>query len=398
MLYSQKLHLGVVNLVRNRGTNLATSSACQAEVARLVKLFCDEFLNEALESRHCQDCSLLARQMDSFRRLVKVYGNVAAIACKLGVAHTTVGSWKKKLESGKTLSFGVEAQLRELSPAKEWSKELLFGFDGAMYALPGLIAIHRCRTLGHLNINVRQFSASGEMANSLSSGNIHLAVMSKTMWDQVATEGAGTTPVIALVDVGAAPIQGMSGKKIEHIEDFNDMKVYFPVGTVVHTRIDELFETFLIRPKLLKSLASKDAKIFLSRDKQGTAIIGPPLWVNECLAEVPAGSFHEIRSSFLPPTPATLAYHKDCPRAPLRLFLMSLGEVLPEVRSFLKLEDWDLGGEEVNEGMRQLVDRAREEDKKNNLGKFRRDANFFSLVSLWNAEIQTLGRALSGSR
>jgi len=372
---------------------------CPGEHARLKKIFSEEFSTEPLTSQHCEACGVLARQMDSVRRLVKVYGNVAAVAKQLGVAHTTVRSWKKKLEAGETLSFNVEARLKALNPSEEWSKELLFGFDGAMYSLPALLAIHRCRMLGHLNISVRRFPASGIMAQSLKKGSIHLAVMSKTMWNLVATDEQHATTVFALVDIGVAPIQGVAGSQIAHIEDFSGMTVYYPAGTAVGTRIRELFDTFDTRPRLIEPVVPAQAKTLLAKATLTvTALIGPPLWVKECIGADFVDRFQEIRSSFLPSTPATLAYNKDCPRAPLRLFLMSLDEVLTDIRQFLNSEDWDLGSKEVNEDLKQLVVYARHASNKDGLVKFRRDNNFFSLVSLWNAEVQTLGRALSGGR
>jgi hypothetical protein len=335
--------------------------------------------------------------MDSVRRLVRVYGNVAAIAKQLSVAHTTVGSWKKKLENGDRLNFNVETRLGALNPREEWSKELLFGCDDAMYSLPALLAINRCRNLGHLNISARRFPSSGPMTQGLAKGSIHLAVMSETLWESMKTDDPRTATVSTLVHVGDAPVHGVAGRQIDIQDDFTDMIVYYPAATALGDRISGHFARYGVRLKGLKPLAPSGAKTVLRmRDLTMIALIGSPLWVSECLGQEES-SFQKISSSLLPPTPAVLAFHKTCPRAPLRLFLMNLDEVLANLRGFIADADWDLGSEEANAKLKQMVDYALDIKRHGDvIGKFQRDTSFFSVVSLWHAEVQTLSRALSG--
>jgi len=382
---------------------MARPQTCSEERDRLKKIFSDEFSTEPLTSQHCEGCGILARQMDSVRKLIKVYGNDTSIANKLNVAHTTVRVWHKKLQDGETLRSHIEARLQDLNPRAEWSKELLFGFDGAQYCAPALLAIHRCRMLGHLNITVKRFSSSAEMAKSLEKGTIHIAVMSKTLWDsrdrESEQEGATVSTVSTLVDIGEAIVRGIAGKQIANLDDLSGMTFYVPAKTALKNRLGEFFEKWGVRADI-KLLDSSQAQTILSKaDHVKTALIGSPVWVDECLGG-PLSPLKkllgkEIKASLMPTTPATLAYNKACPRAPLRLFLMSLDEVLlANPKGFLDSEDWDLGSKEANAELTKMIDFYTR--NKEALKKLRRDSSFFSVVSLWNAEVQTLGRTLSG--
>ena len=76
---------------------------------------------------------------------------------------------------------------------------------------------------------------------------------------------------------------------------------------------------------------------------------------------------------------------------------MNLDEVLANLRGFIADADWDLGSEEANAKLKQMVDYALDIKRHGDvIGKFQRDTSFFSVVSLWHAEVQTLSRALSG--
>jgi hypothetical protein len=313
--------------------------------------------------------------MDILRRLVRVYGNVFALAKRLNVAHTTVGSWKKKLEDGKALRLNVEARLRELNPREDWSRNLLFGFDDAMYSLPALLAIHRIGVLGHLNIGVKSFPSSGPMSQELQKGGIHLAVISKTLWNLMTTDETRAASVSALVDIGAAPVCGKAGKLIETQADFSGMIVYTPAGTAIGARVREFFDTFDARLRDVRSLAPASAKADLSKaNLTATALIGSPLWVEQCIIGQTSHKFHEINPSLMPLTPAILAYNRACPHAPLRIFLTQLDEVLANLSNFLDSSEWDLGSEVANATLKKMVDFAIEQRGAGSIAKFRRDA------------------------
>jgi hypothetical protein len=260
--------------------------------------------------------------------------------------------------------------------------------------------------LGHLNISVKRFPSSGEMAQALEKGEIDIAIVSQNMSEKMKSDDP-KNPVSILVDLGSAPVLGISGKEILRWGDLNGKTVYVPSATAVGERVREHFGFFGIQPKI-EPIKSSEARTLNNAQIAMSVFIGSPLWVKDCFAgettlnsRLEKRTLFEIQSSFVPKTPATLAFNKACSRAPLRRFLMSLSEVIVDVSKFVDPAEWDLGDAQADSDLKAIIDSifgerssTRSTNGSMNVG-FTRDAYFFSVVALWNAEVQTLSRALA---